>query len=354
MSDEVAARAARPDLSDTPLYQDFFEHHEEYARIHIHLVGLVSSSRDTAALDKRRNRFGRPRVVDAVADPFVTVQTLGADTGSSDHFPIGKHTFPTLTDCQTPVWDSKCLLISKKNALEGIQFTLWDDNTKAADEALMTIVVAKEELPEATPVMESVWKTYSKSLKTNDARTQNAALEFSIMITEGSDRIASVDDLNAICSNHDGVEYSQVVLPDTTMCNDDNALLQCWKQTDSQKAVLWILGRNDCFMHPHVAQSLFLGQGYDLYVLNYKMNGTCRARGWVQDPHYNSHNKTGNFDVYICDIQQSLERIRENDYEVILGYAHSTGGPVLLNYLMEKGDDDFDGFLFNSPFLDWG
>ena len=151
MSDEVAARAARPDLSDTPLYQDFFEHHEEYARIHIHLVGLVSSSRDTAALDKRRNRFGRPRVVDAVADPFVTVQTLGADTGSSDHFPIGKHTFPTLTDCQTPVWDSKCLLISKKNALEGIQFTLWDDNTKAADEALMTIVVAKEELRRSFP-----------------------------------------------------------------------------------------------------------------------------------------------------------------------------------------------------------
>lgn len=41
MSDDVAARAARPDLSETPLYQDFFEHHEDYVRIHIHLVGLV-------------------------------------------------------------------------------------------------------------------------------------------------------------------------------------------------------------------------------------------------------------------------------------------------------------------------
>lgn len=33
------------------------------------------------------------------------------------------------------------------------------------------------------------------------------------------------------------------------------------------------------------------------------------------------------------------------EYETVLGYAHSTGGPVLLNYLMERGDDDlFDVF----------
>ena len=27
-----------------------------------------------------------------------------------------------------------------------------------------------------------------------------------------------------------------------------------------------VMGRNDCFMHPHVAKALFTGRGYDLYV----------------------------------------------------------------------------------------
>ena len=40
-------------------------------------------------------------------------------------------------------------------------------------------------------------------------------------------------------------------------------------------------------------------------------------------------------------------------YDKTVGYAHSTGGPVLINYLMKYGDDAFDGFIFNSPFLDW-
>ena len=34
--------------------------------------------------------------------------------------------------------------------------------------------------------------------------------------------------------------------------------------------------------------------------------------------------------------------------------AHSTGATVLLDYLIAHGDADFDGFVFNSPFLSWG
>lgn len=157
-----------------------------------------------------------------------------------------------------------------------------------------------------------------------------------------------------------------IIVTVDTECDEDNALLQCWnKQSDNDnntttnsKAVLWILGRNDCFMHPHVAKRLFLERGYDLYVLNYKMNGHCRKQGWVHDPHFNSHNKQGSFDVYVNDITKSLQIIAQQHggvaYETMLGYAHSTGGPVLLNYLMEQGDAAFDAFLFNSPFLDWG
>lgn len=41
-------------------------------------------------------------------------------------------------------------------------------------------------------------------------------------------------------------------------------------------------------------------------------------------------------------------------YATLLGYAFSTGGPVLLDYLRNRGDKEFDGFVLNSPFLDWG
>lgn len=108
-------------------------------------------------------------------------------------------------------------------------------------------------------------------------------------------------------------------------------------------------------MHPHVAQKLLFDQGYDVYVLNYKMNGCCRQRGFVDDAHMNSHNNKGNFDVYDEDIRQAIKYIKnQSEYSRFLGYAHSTGGPILLNYLIHHGDDAFDGFIFNSPFLDWG
>ena len=279
----------------------------------------------------------------------------GEATGSTDFFPIGTHKFATLQDCRTPIWDSKCLLLSKKEALQGVQLTLWDDNENAADEALMTVTLAANELPEPTSVADSHWTPYLKprdAADLSDSRTEHAALEFSLMITDCAERIASQQDLETAMEN--GYDYSQIVLPSSGQpC--DNALLQCWTHTESTRAVLWILGRNDCFMHPHVAQELFYSQGYDVFVLNYKMNGACRKCGWVTDAHYNAHNMTGNFDVYNSDIQQALEHLEgTKEYTQVLGYAHSTGGPVLLNYLMTAGDAAFDGFLFNSPFLDWG
>ncbi len=45
------------------------------------------------------------------------------------------------------------------------------------------------------------------------------------------------------------------------------------------------------------------------------------------------------------------------NYSKIIGYAHSTGAPILLNYLQKSNRKDislFSGFIFNSPFLDWG
>jgi alpha-beta hydrolase superfamily lysophospholipase len=85
------------------------------------------------------------------------------------------------------------------------------------------------------------------------------------------------------------------------------------------------------------------------------MTGHCRKQGWVKDAHYDSHNKHGDFNVYNHDISQALDKISAyRVYDELLGYAHSTGAPVLLNCIMEHGDDAFGAFVFNSPFLDWG
>jgi len=383
----------RPDLSANPIYYEFIEEFEEkYVRVLIHLVGVVSTTNDNndnknendhhggkaAPIGYRLNRFGRPRTIDKVADPYVTV-SLNDSEGSTDYFNIASFTFPTLRDCQTPVWDSKCLLIGKKQAVQkhGLTLILADKNHNKArgDEVLMKIHVPGDELPPISSLSSesstNQWKTYIKTPEETSSRTENTALEFSILMTDTQDRIVSEEDMKAVYNTNPsnrnangGYVYKEYILGDMKEEHEDgHAVLQSWKHVNSTKAVLWILGRNDCFMHPHVAKKLFWNQGYDLYVLNYKMNGLCRPRGYVKDPHHNSHNFEGNFDTYLSDIQSSLDLMHPTtdgrqrhaeEYELLLGYAHSTGGPVLLNYLMEKGDGAFDGFIFNSPFLDWG
>jgi len=343
MSDE-------PNYTSIPLYEDYFHHHEKYERFHVHLVGLVSSSNQGDAIKVRRNIFGRPKVIDAVADPYVTVETVGDDTGSTEYFPVGKHKFGTLKDCQTPIWDAKCVLIAKKGGVEGVQFRFLDENTKAEDKLLFGFTLSRDEMPETSTLKDSKWTRFTKTIDHPDY--SEATFEYHVMVTDGADRIVTPEETALIVTQRDGYTYSEDILPDDTECDDDNALLQSWTNPDNTRAVLWVLGRNDCFMHPHVTKRLFAG--YDIYVLNYKMNGHCRRKGWVHDPHFNSHNRKGTFDVYIRDITSALEIMGRQSYDTILGYAHSTGGPVLLNYLMEAGDAAFDAFLFNSPFLDWG
>lgn len=72
------------------------------------------------------------------------------------------------------------------------------------------------------------------------------------------------------------------------------------------------------------------------------------------DADYNSHNRIGTFDLYLNQIDGAMDIMNSyKKYDTTIGYAHSTGGPIFINYLIKRGDDFFDGFLFNSPFLDW-
>lgn len=107
-------------------------------------------------------------------------------------------------------------------------------------------------------------------------------LLFELKVTSCTEKIVSKKDIQDICNDTKTHSYTEEVLGE----GDDRALLQYWQKKEvnkkeSKKAVFWIIGRNDCFMHPHVAKELFFCQGYDLYVLNWTSNGMCRKRGWV-------------------------------------------------------------------------
>jgi len=104
-----------------------------------------------------------------------------------------------------------------------------------------------------------------------------------------------------------------------------------------------------------LSESQLAALGIDLYVLSYRRVGECRRLGLFDNPMHNSHCSSGDFAEFRVDIQQALAEMRaRGSYEQIIGYGHSTGAPILLDYLMEFGDGDFSGFVFNSPFLDWG
>jgi alpha-beta hydrolase superfamily lysophospholipase len=360
-----------PGISAVPIYNDFFNHPDLYSRIHLHLIGIVGGSK---AISHRKNRLGWNRLVDGVADPYVEVEVVGDDLGSTDYFPIAKHTFPVLYDTASPIWDAKTTLLAKKEGIRGLKFRMLDKNRgDDNDELLLEFELAVSDFPEpVTDTIESPgkWASFkSSALPTEGDAEDEPPLEltYHLKIVNGADRIVSEHDNQSLFQDTSELEYSEQIItpPGTLDAGEDNALLQCWKHKESSKsnaAVLWILGRNDCFMHKHVANALFWNsetrgqQKYDLYVLNYSMNGCCRKQGWVTDAHLNSHNKYGNFDIYNDQIASALKTIKESikTYETVLGYAHSTGGPVFLNYLLTHGDDDFDAFIFNSPFLDWG
>jgi len=354
-----------PNFEKTPIYQSFFENHDSYERYHVYLIGVrlkkdskqkgsgSKADRKSVGIAPKTVKAGRFHIKSAVyptCDCYAVIETFGDDTGSTDYFPVGKEKFATIKDTPLPAWDAKAVLIGKKEGTQGLRLTISDEN-RGADEVLFSTEIKRSDLPEAGEFGSLEEKEFVLPGE-EGTRMEDVEVCLRIKISDGASRVVTKEDTEKQYENTDGISYVEKVIEDESGKPQDNALLQCWQHSSPSKAVLWVLGRNDCFMHMHVATKLFFEKGYDVYVLNYKMNGHCRKKGWVSDPHYNSHCFSGNFNVYIHDIEQSLKIIKEHhNYETTLGYAHSTGGPILVNYLMHRGDDAFDGFVFNSPFL---
>ncbi|CAJ1935005.1 unnamed protein product [Cylindrotheca closterium] len=327
-----------PEVLDTiPVYKEFFAEHEKFQRIHVHLVGLRvrDPSEDSDAGVFKASWFKTPRL---------TVETYGEDTGSTDYFPVGKHsTLKSQTKKgPTPVWDVKLVVIGKKETTEGIKISVSGKKDQYSFDS-----PASE-----FPAIGEDWKELVHTPAEDDAT--NVDFVYKVCISDCAERTVSQEDVANFLQSTDTVEYSEAVIDADK--DADKAVLQIWKHKEpAKKAVLWHLGRNDCFMHPHVANPLFIDNGYDIYVLNYSANGLCNRFGFVDDPNLRSHNNIKDFNLYLSQIEKSIEMMKDGtSYDKVIGYAHSTGGPVLINYLLERGDDAFDGFIFNAPFLEWG
>ena len=223
------------------IYTHFFEEHDLYERYHIHLVGVRGTKGGPSCIADRKNRFGKKAVVDTVADPYVEVETVGSNTGSKSFFPIGYHKFPTLRDTNLPIWDDKCLLIAKKDTTSGIKFKMADHNAQRHDEILAEGMIDRADLPEATSVESCEWKELVIPCTGGD-RTKGLELVFNIKVSDGSSRVNTKETIEALFEDTDNRTYSEYILKDDTEQICDNSVLQCWKQPNATKAILWVLG----------------------------------------------------------------------------------------------------------------
>jgi len=309
----------RIDLKDIPAYTDFFDDPDlsNYEQIHVHLQtlrGSIYSKKDyfIPCYKVEVSTIGKDQVDETASTTNLEAQST---TGSTSFFPIGKYTFGKIKHYE-PSWDKKGMILGKKDSIESICFRLYNGKN----------VISTFYVPRSDYKVDEDWVQG----KSHDAKL---GLTLSYRIRVGSKRIVSKDDFDRIFTKDPNIVYDHKILKDQESTDaSDWAWLQCFKQKEAKtrKAVLWIPGRNDGFMHPHVYYGLFNESGYDLYVLNYRSTSQCLNRGWVKDPAFSSHNKEGDFNIYIADIERALASMKSLDgreYEKKLGYAHSTGGP---------------------------
>jgi len=331
-------------LDEIPTYQEFYGQHELFQRILVEIDCIrPKDSSNTSAGITNKSGFNIPFRRSSVS-LTVTAETYGPDTGSTDYFSIGKQIF-LKRESSLPFWKAQGMVIGKKGSenTEGIKLTM--NNRKD------TVFECKHVAADF-PTVEEGWKEFVYTPEESSS-VEGVEFVYKIKVTDCKDRINEKEDLAKFLTDTATLSYSEEVIEGEI--EEDNALLQCWRHKKlSSKAVFWFIGRSDSFMHPHVADSLWLEKGYDMYVLNYSSNGMCRKRGWCVDADYNAHNRKGDFDLYLSQVDGAIDIMNSyKKYDTMMGYAHSTGATLLINYLMNKGDAFFDGFLFNSPFLDW-
>ena len=136
---------------------------------------------------------------------------------------------------------------------------------------------------------------------------------------------------------------------------DGNVASLVYKTDPSfDQAVLYFPGKSDSFAHPHVLD-MYQSRGYDFYSLDPRYCG--RTRRFMNDTLFGHW--IDDFDIYQEEIDMTMEFMLDSkNYSKIVTHVHSTGALMALNYAMQVqekgGDDPFDAYILNGPFLDWG
>eukprot|EP01063_Lacrimia_lanifica_P040623 TRINITY_DN928_c0_g1_i6.p1 TRINITY_DN928_c0_g1~~TRINITY_DN928_c0_g1_i6.p1 ORF type:complete len:635 (+),score=169.67 TRINITY_DN928_c0_g1_i6:68-1972(+) len=358
------------------LYADFLDSPEAYRRVHLHVLGLDLGDNEWWVL--------KPDLY-IVADSYATAD--GA-TGSTDWFPVGRYKSYTREyedwaegdpeNGKTKfhfAWDYKTVLLHRADGTAGIRFQVYEKDTILSDDLEMQFDVPVSDFP----VAGAGWKTFRKGTYGLDSKVRaGSGLVFRLMVTDNSAPLVSEREYDEMTySIAEGpfktVKYEEHVLELTNgeehawQNGKDRAVVQTWRHTDVDAAgldgaLVWVIGKADAFMHPHVFKKLFMGPNaafkYDVYLLNWRLNGLCLFRGFYNDANFNSHNAYGSFDKYTEEVRRTfalraeLGPVKGGAYKRTVGYAHSTGAALLLQYLRSEGTaNNVDAVVMNAPLL---
>jgi hypothetical protein len=176
----------------------------------------------------------------------------------------------------------------------------------------------------------------------------HAVTYISIKTSRAEVAISSAEDLRLI-----GERMTEVPLEN--LSHGNKALLRHLQRPSNDRALLWIPGFNDSF-HNHIFAEEMLQEGYDVWILDLRRCGACRRAFPGDSTGPLDYHRAADLREYFEEIERSLELMKRRaaPYRDIVGYAHSSGGIVMLDYALEFTDSQFSGFIFNSPFLDWG
>ncbi|MHA3946490.1 alpha/beta hydrolase [Cellulomonas bogoriensis] len=115
-----------------------------------------------------------------------------------------------------------------------------------------------------------------------------------------------------------------------------------------RRAVLYVHGFVDYFFHTHVADA-WDDLGYDLHALDLRTYG--RSMLPHQIPDYVRH-----LGVHTEELDLAARTLREDGYEVVVGYGHSTGGLILPLWVDARrghpGPPAVDALVLNSPWFE--
>lgn len=134
---------------------------------------------------------------------------------------------------------------------------------------------------------------------------------------------------------------------------NQKALVRSMKVEGNKRALVWISGFNDTFHHPLLGEALVTA-GYDLWVIDFRRCGACRKE-FPNETNPLEYHHVNDVSEYFEEINKTLELMKEQHYEKVVGYGSSLGGIILSYYSLISltRDKAFDGFILNSPFIDW-